>query len=383
MVMANGTQPMHASTLAGRLEHIRVGGKLADASALLSRLPSDGLISAHLLDVEAAVGLDDGTRSGAAEAERFRRVLESGLAGSSLTTEKLKRWHAIAVGHRPNLAPGEFRGASSSLGDADLRGPGWTLPQPAGLGRRIEELIEYANGRHDHPILAAAVLMGELEAIRPFVTGNGRMARALFHWAMSNQGGVVWPVSVRWAARPTRLRVALDSWRTGSDPSLWPRSVIDDLLVVGTACSDLHEGLAELQTTWLERGGGRTGSLRRKMLRDLPARPVVDSAGATLRMGADPSRFSRVARQLVDEGILVVQPQTPGKVGRPAVRYEAPVVLEFVKEWVERLAMSEGTPGRASRPAARPIPESPSDPSPTSTTVTRGRPVPSKARRSS
>ena len=93
---------MHASTLAGRLEHIRVGGKLADASALLSRLPSDGLISAHLLDVEAAVGLDDGTRSGAAEAERFRRVLESGLAGSSLTTEKLKRWHAIAVGHRPN-----------------------------------------------------------------------------------------------------------------------------------------------------------------------------------------------------------------------------------------------------------------------------------------
>lgn len=379
------THPNREAAFAGRLERVwssALVGRLSDVSMLLDGLSGRDRIAEHLIQTEAGVGLIDGTPEGVRDVARFRSVLKSALSSSTVTSERLLRWHAIVAGGHPSLHPGEFRRTSSPRADADLRSADWALPAPAEMYRRLDELIDYANGGGDHPIVLATVLMGEFDAIRPFMGGNGRMCRALFHWALSREWDVVPPISVVWTARPTRLRTALDSWRTGSHPDLWLNEVVEDLAVVGRAGAELDAALVELGARWAALGAGRAGSLRRRMLRDLLARPVVDSTGAAVRVEADPSRFSRVARELVSEGILVAQPESMGKVGRPTVRYEAVEVRDLVDRWSERLGRAgtvlPGAPDAAEWRLERQARDRQVD----IPAATRGRPVPSKTRRS-
>lgn len=64
-------------------------------------------------------------------------------------------------------------------------------PPPAGaLPKRMEELVRFANGEEEndrtfvHPLVRAIVLHFWLAYDHPFEDGNGRVARALFYWAM-------------------------------------------------------------------------------------------------------------------------------------------------------------------------------------------------------
>lgn len=67
------------------------------------------------------------------------------------------------------------------------------VPPPAGeLPERMERLIALANGDTPedwlHPVLRAILLHLAVGYDHPFVDGNGRVARALFYWAMLRNG---------------------------------------------------------------------------------------------------------------------------------------------------------------------------------------------------
>ncbi|PHS30985.1 MAG: filamentation induced by cAMP protein fic [Methylophaga sp.] len=69
-------------------------------------------------------------------------------------------------------------------------------PPPANeLEERLQRLCDFANSVNDeensvflHPVLKAIILHFMLAYDHPFCDGNGRTARALFYWAMANQG---------------------------------------------------------------------------------------------------------------------------------------------------------------------------------------------------
>jgi len=66
-------------------------------------------------------------------------------------------------------------------------------PPPASeLPKRVELLCNYANdnnkARFTHPVIKAIILHFWLAYDHPFVDGNGRTARALFHWYMLKSG---------------------------------------------------------------------------------------------------------------------------------------------------------------------------------------------------
>jgi len=67
-----------------------------------------------------------------------------------------------------------------------------TPPDAKGLEARIKKICAFANnglsGNFIHPVLKAIVLHFMLAYEHPFVDGNGRTARALFYWAMINEG---------------------------------------------------------------------------------------------------------------------------------------------------------------------------------------------------
>lgn len=67
------------------------------------------------------------------------------------------------------------------------------VPPPSGeLPSRAERLIAFANGETPddwiHPVVRAIVLHFAIGYDHPFVDGNGRVARALFYWAMLRHG---------------------------------------------------------------------------------------------------------------------------------------------------------------------------------------------------
>lgn len=68
-------------------------------------------------------------------------------------------------------------------------------PDAAGLPARLAAMCEFANGRTPggfvHPVVRAVLLHFWLAYDHPFVDGNGRMARALFYWAMLRSGFVL------------------------------------------------------------------------------------------------------------------------------------------------------------------------------------------------
>ncbi|NLF30639.1 MAG: Fic family protein [Planctomycetes bacterium] len=67
-----------------------------------------------------------------------------------------------------------------------------TAPPAEELPGRIRAMLEFANGkdsrRYVHPVVRAIILHFWLAYDHPFMDGNGRTARALFYWAMLNQG---------------------------------------------------------------------------------------------------------------------------------------------------------------------------------------------------
>jgi Fic family protein len=86
-------------------------------------------------------------------------------------------------------AAGRFRRSDEDVVVADDLGEVFHVPPPADeLGRRLDEMCEFANGRTPggfiHPILRSMILHFWLAYDHPFVDGNGRTARALFYWSL-------------------------------------------------------------------------------------------------------------------------------------------------------------------------------------------------------
>lgn len=65
-------------------------------------------------------------------------------------------------------------------------------PAAAELPDRMQRLLDFANGKTPdewlHPVLRSVILHFMIGYDHPFVDGNGRVARALFYWAMVRNG---------------------------------------------------------------------------------------------------------------------------------------------------------------------------------------------------
>ena len=89
---------------------------------------------------------------------------------------------------------GRIRRASEHVTVVDQR-DGTVVHEPPdarALDARLERLFAFANVRNEdpfvHPVLRAVLLHFMIGYEHPFVDGNGRIARALFYWAMARSG---------------------------------------------------------------------------------------------------------------------------------------------------------------------------------------------------
>ncbi len=137
------------------------------------------------------------------------------------------------------------------------------VPQPAReLEKRLEQLCRFANGETPelfiHPALRAIIVHFWLADDHPFCDGNGRTARALFHWAMLHQGYSLFALisisSVINKARGQYERSFLFSESDEHDLTTFPLAQVK---VIQAAIANLH--------AYLERKAGEINALQLRL----------------------------------------------------------------------------------------------------------------------
>jgi Fic family protein len=116
------------------------------------------------------------------------------ISQDALTPENMLRIHrTLASGWLEDGACGVLRSGDDVVVEDSVTGEVLHRPPPAAeLPARLKRLCDFANGVSDtslvHPLVRATALHFMLAYDHPFVDGNGRTARALFHWCMLRQG---------------------------------------------------------------------------------------------------------------------------------------------------------------------------------------------------
>jgi hypothetical protein len=113
-----------------------------------------------------------------------------------------------------------FRHQQNWLASAAPGASGVTyLPPPPALARELmDALMAFANGtaRQTDPVVAAACISFAFVLIHPFMDGNGRLSRFLFHHTLCQSGalpnGLILPVSIAMAAHEREYLEALQSF---------------------------------------------------------------------------------------------------------------------------------------------------------------------------
>ncbi len=188
------------------IEALLASDILAGAEAFLSRLgplaAERAMSWAYLHETESSFAIER-EKPSANKAEAFVDLLRQAHQARPLDEEYLVALQnavianpldkAVAYRHQQNWLRGPLRGAAGIT----------YVPPPPGLARDLMgELLRFANaapGKVD-PLVTAAVISFAFVFIHPFMDGNGRLSRFLFHHALCRSGrlgnGLLLPVSV-------------------------------------------------------------------------------------------------------------------------------------------------------------------------------------------
>ena len=145
----------------------------------------------------------------------------------------------------------------------DAYGTVFHVPPPAEeLPERLEQLCRFANGETPkvfiHPVVRAIAVHFWLAYDHPFCDGNGRTARALFYWAMLNQGYWLFEfISISSVINKARGQYERSFLLSESDDNDLTYFLLAQVKVIQQAIGSLH--------TYLERKAVELGTLQQRL----------------------------------------------------------------------------------------------------------------------
>ena len=145
----------------------------------------------------------------------------------------------------------------------DLYGTVFHVPPPAHeLPQKLEELCRFANGETPkvfiHPVVRAIALHFWLAYDHPFSDGNGRTARALFYWAMLQQGYWLFEfISISSVINKARGQYERSFLLSESDDNDLTYFLLAQVKVILQAIGSLH--------AYLERKAGQVGAMQQRL----------------------------------------------------------------------------------------------------------------------
>jgi hypothetical protein len=179
---------------------------LDQANAFIGSLSHEmmdrALAWAYLSETESSFAIERETPS-ESKAESFANLLRQAHDPQRLSESYLSALQSSVVSSAIDQAT-SFRGEQNWL-RGPLRGAAgvtYVPPAPGQVTELMDGLISFGNGfaRDTDPIVAASVISFGFVFIHPFMDGNGRLSRFLFHHALCQSGklekGFMLPVSI-------------------------------------------------------------------------------------------------------------------------------------------------------------------------------------------
>lgn len=211
---------------------------LASASAFMAGLDKSVLDRAvrwaYLSETQGSYAIENETPT-SSKAEAFAALLARAHAPERITEDYLVALQNLTVSNPLDKAV-QFRPGQNWLRNALPGALGVTyLPPPPDLMLPIMEQVMGLANRNDSgidPLVLGALVSFGFVFAHPFMDGNGRLSRFLFHKVVCGQGllpnGLVLPVSVAMKRHEERYLQVL---QTFSKPSraLWQVTAIDDV----------------------------------------------------------------------------------------------------------------------------------------------------------
>jgi Fic family protein len=272
------------------------------------------LVAANVKAMEQAIGVGD-----------YERPIRA---------DDLAEIHAVLIApDQDHDDGGSFRdeqnwigGSSDSPIDAVFIPPPHDLLPPL-----LDDLVAYLNRADLPPIAQAAVAHAQFETIHPFTDGNGRVGRSLIHLVLRRRGltpRFVPPVSVVLATRPNSYVAGLTVFREG-DVDGWLAAFAAAALQAAAMSLELATAVRDLQATWTEQAGApRSGSAAERIIRLLPAQPILTAMTGRAALGISHEAARRGLLALEAAG--VVRKISSGNWDRT---YAAVGLFELIKEY--------------------------------------------------
>ena len=223
--------------------------------------------------------------------------------------------HVWEIQHEllPWQPPG-YRRDQVWIGGTNKLNADYAAPPGSTVCSYMEDLLDYANTSGDLPVVLAAIVHAQFEAIHPFEDGNGRVGRALVHGVFKRagliEGGVI-PLSTALRNDQNGYVAALTSYRYDGQhrtPAL--NDYVDRFLTYVESATTAAEHFADAATAVHNRwrsavGGVRTDAALRRAIDLIVENPVVSARFLAENLGVSSSRAAKLVKQLLQVRILV------------------------------------------------------------------------------
>lgn len=204
--------------------------------------------------------------------------------------------------------PGEFRTYQNFIGGSNERTARFVPPPPLDMAACLDDLDKFMHDRTLRPLVQAAVLHYQFEAIHPFGDGNGRVGRLLMGLFLNERELLPQPLLYLSAYFERTRDVYYDGLfrvSTDGDWDGWIRYVLAGVRVQADAAIVLADRLQELNGQYRERLLAANATSNALALADhVFISPYVTIPMVRDRMGVTHPTARAAIRALEEQGIL-------------------------------------------------------------------------------
>ncbi|WP_067460454.1 Fic family protein [Nocardia alba] len=222
---------------------------------------------------------------------------------------------SLLSAHRVLIAPewekaGRYRTVQTWIGGSDYTPLNalYVPPPPELVPELMADLLAFV-ARGDVPILVqAAIAHAQFVSIHPFVSGNGRIGRALVSAVLRRRGltdRVTVPLSSVMLADTSRYFAQLAAYRAGAAEEFVLYLTLA-AVYASEGAIDSARTLTTLPRQWRDRARPRAASADEALLANLLDHPILTIAGANALTTTTDSATYRALERLVEAGILEV-----------------------------------------------------------------------------
>lgn len=204
--------------------------------------------------------------------------------------------------------PGRFRTYQNWIGAQRAEDASYVPPPVVQMKERLNDFEKFLHVKGLPPLVQAAILHYEFEAIHPFGDGNGRVGRLLIPIFLNARGLLPEPLlylSAYFERSRRRYYDGLMRVSTHGDWDGWVRYFLEAVRVQAQEAADLADRLLALQSQHRQKLHGRHATANALALSDeLFESPIIDASGASEALGVSLPTARSTIRMLEEAEIL-------------------------------------------------------------------------------